>query len=93
VKVVVVTLRTEVPVPPEARVTVGGFREVVTVGLLGLTVDDKEIVPEKPWLVRVIWEVLKLPAGIIRLEGEAVIEKSGANTTKFPRMLVGWMVQ
>ena len=92
VNVVVVTLRIEVPVPPELRVTVGGFRGAVIVDVLGTTVDDNETVPEKPLLARVICEVPKLPAAMFRDVGLALMEKSGS-TTKLPNIEKGWMVQ
>lgn len=54
VNAVVVTLRVEVAVPPEMRVTLVGLRVVVIVGVLGATVDDRATVPVNPLLVRVI---------------------------------------
>lgn len=46
----VVTVRVEVPVPPEVRVTLGGFRGVVMVEVLGVTEDDRATVPANPLL-------------------------------------------
>jgi len=89
---VVVTLRVEVPNPPGLRVTDGGFSVVVIVGVPGTTVEDRETVPEKPLLLKVSWEVPKLPVGMLRVEGLALIEKSGA-TTKLPSIVVGWKLQ
>jgi hypothetical protein len=89
---VVVTVRVEVPDPPGLRVTDVGFSVAAIVGVLGTTVEERETVPEKPLLFRVIWEVPKLPVGMFRVEGLALIEKSGA-TTNIPNMVVGWMVQ
>ena len=81
-------MRVEVPDPPGLRGTDVGFSVVVIVGVLGTTVEASETVPEKPLLVRVICEVPKLPVGMFRVEGLALIEKSGA-TTKLPFMVVG----
>lgn len=89
---VVVTFRVEVPDPPGVRVTEVGFNVVVIVEVLGTTAVDSETVPEKPLLFSVIWEVPRLPVGMLRVEGLALIEKSGA-ITNIPNMLVGWTMQ
>jgi hypothetical protein len=89
---VVVTFRVDVPDPPGLRATDVGFSIVVIVEVLGVTTEDRETVPEKPLLLKVICEVPKLPVGMLRVEGLALIEKSGS-ITNIPRMLKGWMVQ
>ncbi len=89
---VVVTFRVEVPDPPGLRVTEVGFSVVAIVEVLGTTAEDRETVPEKPLLVKGIWEVPKLPVGRFRVEGLAFIEKSGT-ITNIPNMVVGWMMQ
>jgi len=89
---VVVTFRVDAPEPPGFSATEVGFSVVVNVGVAGTTAEERETAPEKPLLFRVIWEVPKLPVGMFRVEGLALIEKSGA-TTNVPNMVVGWMVQ
>jgi hypothetical protein len=89
---VVVTFRVEVPDPPGVRGTDVGLSVVVMVGVLGTTTEDKETVPENPLLFRVIWEVPKLPVGMLMVEGLALIEKSGA-ITNIPSIVVGWIMQ
>ena len=89
---VVVTFRVEVPDPPGVRGTEVGFSVAVIVAVLGTTAEDRETVPENPLLFNAIEEVPKLPAGILRVEGLALTEKSGA-ITNIPSIVVGWMVQ
>jgi len=89
---VVVTFRVDVPEPPGLSATEVGFSVVVNVGVAGTTAEERETAPEKPLLLRVICEVPKLPAGMSRVEGLVLIEKSGA-ITNIPSIVVGWMVQ
>jgi hypothetical protein len=51
---VVVTLRVEVPVPPELRATLEGLRVVVIVDVIGATAGVRATVPVNPLLVRAI---------------------------------------
>jgi hypothetical protein len=69
------TVRVDVPLPPEVRVTLVGLTE--TVGPFGETDGDSVIVPTKaPRLVRVIVEVPDVPGEIESEDGLDEIEKS-----------------
>ena len=69
------TVRTEVPVPPDERVTVAEVR--LTVSPAG-TEADRVMVPVKPLrLVRVAVEVAEVPCATLRLLGLTLREKSG----------------
>jgi hypothetical protein len=78
VKGVVATVRIDWPEPPGDNETEVGFRVVVIVGVLGFTALDRETVPEKPLLPRVIVDVPEFPAEMVKDVGDALIEKLGA---------------
>ena len=68
-------VRTEVPVPPDERVTTAEVK--LAVSPAG-TVTDRDTVPMKPLrLVRVAVEVAEVPCATLRLLGLTVREKSG----------------
>jgi hypothetical protein len=75
----VLTVRVELPVPPDDRVTDVGLSVAVGPCLTsGLIVAERLTVPVKPLrLVRVRRDVAEVPWRIVRLVGFAVIEKSG----------------
>jgi hypothetical protein len=51
---VVVTLRVELPDTPGLRVTEAGFNVPAIEDVVGLMLEESEMVPEKPLLFRVI---------------------------------------
>lgn len=88
------TVRIEDPDPPEVSGTLLGLREVVMLGLFGVTVAPSATVPEKPKLVRAIVDIPEFPATRLSMLGLALMVKSlVAKTTKLPTMMVGWTTQ
>ena len=79
VVVVVETVSTDVPVPPEVNVTLLGLRAIWgPAGTSGEMVAERLIVPARPFkLVRVIVEVAELLALMVKESGFAVIWKFG----------------
>ncbi len=73
-------MRVEVPVPPDANVTLEGLRDAVSP--LG-AVSEREMVPEnRPRLESVSVAVPEEPTGVLRVEVLVVRPKSGLLTVR-----------